>query len=89
MQVGTRTVTSVAVTVAGVALVRGAGGASPDPPEGGCPSGWSLVPTALSPERQGDDRDENNNGLVCMKRQCDGPSDCTVMVRDDVSREGG
>jgi hypothetical protein len=85
--VGTRAVTAVAVTW--MALVVGAGVASADPPEGGCPKygGWSLVPTALLPERHGDDHDENNNGLVCMRRECDGPSECTVLVKDDMSRD--
>jgi hypothetical protein len=78
-----------AVTFSGVALVLGAGAASAEPPEGGCPKygGWSLVPTALLPERHGDDHDQNNNGLVCLTRECDGPSDCRVMVKDDMSRD--
>jgi len=89
MMVGTRAVMAVTVAFTGAALLLGAGEASAEPTEGGCPKfgRWSLVPTSLVPERQGDDRDQNNNGLVCMKRECDGPSECTVMVRDDMSRD--
>jgi hypothetical protein len=89
MQVGTRAGTAVAGMFAGMALGLGAGVASADPSEGGCPErgGWSLVPTALLPDRQGDDHDQNSNGLVCLQRQCDGPSDCTVKVKDDVIRD--
>jgi hypothetical protein len=91
MTVGTRAVTAVAGMFAGVALVVGAGVAAADPSEGGCPKrgGWILVSTALLSERQGNARDENDNGLVCLKRQCDGPSDCTVRVKDDIYEDEG
>jgi hypothetical protein len=89
MKVGRHATAAVAATFAGAALVLGAGVASGEPPRGGCPKygGWSLVPTTLLPDRQGDDRDHNNNGLVCLSRECDGPSDCTVRVKDDASRD--
>jgi hypothetical protein len=80
---------AAAATFTGAALALGAGQASADPPQGGCPPEWSHVPIErFMPEDAGDFHDQNNNGLVCLKWRIEGPFDRTGKVIDDTDDNG-